>query len=81
MWWVRGRGAAGHAPGARAPGPLRAAASTAAALCALPRPARRRRQPPDRSRPAARRVYVCSEGLVPCGVVTLTDILHKLVDA
>ncbi|KAI3425382.1 hypothetical protein D9Q98_009146 [Chlorella vulgaris] len=27
------------------------------------------------------RVYVCSETLVPCGVVTLTDILHKLVDA
>jgi CBS domain containing-hemolysin-like protein len=27
------------------------------------------------------RVYVCSEALVPCGVVTLTDILHKLVEA
>ena len=25
------------------------------------------------------RVYVCGEGLVPCGVVTLTDILHILV--
>ena len=30
---------------------------------------------------ACRRVYVCSDNLVPCGVVTLTDILHKLVDA
>ncbi|GAB4815760.1 hypothetical protein N2152v2_002806 [Parachlorella kessleri] len=27
------------------------------------------------------RVYVCSEGLVPTGVVTLTDILRKLVEA
>lgn len=27
------------------------------------------------------RVYVCNDNLVPCGVVTLTDILHKLVDA
>lgn len=27
------------------------------------------------------RVYVCSDSLVPCGVVTLTDILHKLVEA
>ncbi|PSC67382.1 E3 ubiquitin-ligase [Micractinium conductrix] len=27
------------------------------------------------------RVYVCNEQLMPCGVVTLTDILHKLVEA
>lgn len=27
------------------------------------------------------RVYVCNDSLVPCGVVTLTDILHKLVEA
>ena len=27
------------------------------------------------------RVYVCNDSLVPIGVVTLTDILHKLVEA
>jgi CBS domain-containing protein len=26
------------------------------------------------------RVYVCTEGLVPAGVITLTDILRKLVE-
>lgn len=31
--------------------------------------------------PWPRRVYVCNDNLVPCGVVTLTDVLHKLVDA
>lgn len=31
--------------------------------------------------PPCCRVYVCNDSLVPCGVVTLTDILHKLVEA